>query len=127
MRLPRVRFTVRGMMVAVTVLATVLAGREYLRIRSERFYDMAVSYQAFSVFPGEGRFYDTAPLETYRLELAHKYFRAAQQPWLPVEDDPPMPTLTPLPIAPGTHRSPFDLDQPPAKNHEPDPPNPRGK
>lgn len=89
MRLPRVRFTVRRMMVAVALMAfllwTVKLSAEYTR-----------RAQSFSSWLGEPKSAETgrpryfAKLQHYA-EMERKYRRAAWFPWAPVPPDPPEP------------------------------------
>jgi hypothetical protein len=116
MRLPRVRFTVRRMMVAMSVVAVSL-GTERAARRSADFRELAdfhaarlkklaflrqhegVRYGSFSFLPPPEvlRRYDaeTAPLHaqcvSYHNRLMRKYRRAMWLPWLAVDPDPPSP------------------------------------
>ncbi len=106
MRLPRVRFTVRGMMIVVAAAAVILlATRWWLssrvyRSKSVEFARGAESNQFFSTdytpyagqSPGDARLYTYYKVsEFYYLTLMRKYERAAHFPWLPVEPDPTAP------------------------------------
>jgi hypothetical protein len=88
MWLPRVRFTVRRMMVAVAVLAiSMAAGLRWFDLRSRaRAYAFwaAVSPVSFKGPKGER-------LATHYDLLRLKYEWAARYPWLPVAPDPPEP------------------------------------
>lgn len=106
MRLPRVRFTVRRLMVVVAVVAVILvATRWSLRLKVYRskaveFARVAEANQFYSrdfapydgQSPGDARKYEWYKLsEFYNATLMKKYERAAHAPWLPVEPDPPAP------------------------------------
>jgi hypothetical protein len=98
MRSPRVRFTVRGLMVAVAA-AAILIGAETMRRRSERFRGMA---ERFGLLERACRLFywgpDTPvdnPKAFYYADLRRKYERAARRPWLPVAPDPPEPEWSP--------------------------------
>jgi hypothetical protein len=114
MRLPHVRFTVRRMMIAVALLALFLGGWVWMERRSARFSDLANWHhrQITCVFfgsPGpDGKFiYEASDspqrdgdppvslrqqrIDTWRRQIAVKYWDAARHPWLPVEPDPPEP------------------------------------
>ena len=120
MRLPRVRFTVRGMMILVAVVAlpiwyfgpTFLARREHAvlwaRIHSRLEQDRAQDIGAYQktmlqlkrrglkLSPGsdkrERAFSDLALARTrHHAAMTKKYERAARYPWLPVDPDPPEP------------------------------------
>lgn len=103
MKLPRVRFTVRRMMVAVAVCAA-MGGAEATRrrwVRLAREYEfrakvnkrLAPSYYRLASTPGA----DTDAAEGWRRAgdhyraLQEKYERAARYPFLPVAPDPPRP------------------------------------
>ena len=85
MRLPRPRFTVRRLMVAVAIVATVMAPGAILWRRSAdlarrgREHDRRAAECASTYLSG------------YHERLAEKYATAARRPWLPVEPDPPEP------------------------------------
>ena len=115
MRAPRVRFTGRGLMVAVAVVG-LAAGAEVMRRRGADFRRRASSYselaadlhevaasEAQSALSGVyvSRTADGAIIPATRdlltgraghyAALARKYERAARYPWLHVEPDPPEP------------------------------------
>ena len=108
--MPRVRFTVRGMMVAVAIVGMACGG-ELIRRRRNYYLNEADTYAY-----GERIFRESAdePLEgcragqvsreaqaRFKVEtlatadhyaaLKRKYARAARYPWLPVAPDPPEP------------------------------------
>jgi hypothetical protein len=109
MRRPRVRFTVRRMMVAVAIMAVFFGAADGLRRRRESFGQQAKrfarkasdEYNA-SMSVGRHATFGPSPLEM-RISQAHyqladhysalkeKYERAASAPWLPVEPDPAAP------------------------------------
>src|SRR4051812_32035732 len=99
MRVPRVRFTVRRMMVAVAILALL----SWVETRRTRFQDLSAKYARLevtsSMFHGsvpdgdylERRMKALAARRTYYAGLVRKYRRAERFPWLPVAPDPPEP------------------------------------
>jgi hypothetical protein len=118
MRLPRVRFTLRRLVIVVAWLAVLMAmGLEAARAtrRARAYRQLAVSHAAFrDLCLGEADAYqyafvhraaadhraetDLARYEAHERALAGhynalaaKYRRAARFPWLPVEADPPPP------------------------------------
>ena len=102
MKLPRVRFTVRRMMVAVCVLAVALFTAVMLR-RSyeyrERALENADAEELSLSYADEGRGENGDPqrvargeqMAAYHRALRIKYERARWYPWLPVAPDPPEP------------------------------------
>lgn len=105
MRLPRVRFTVRGMMVAVAVAALVGYAIRLNRLSSR--YEgkarkcaltrhLAVSMECGSmIVPSWMQDHRIDDLRSRRIahydSLAFKYRHAARYPWLPIAPDPPEP------------------------------------
>ncbi len=105
MRLPRVRFTVRRMMVAVAIVALLLAWMQM----QKRMVELRKSYEFQSALHGgeevverEGGLFirfrggrrevkPNARRAAYHAAMRRKYERAARYPWLPVAPDPPMP------------------------------------
>lgn len=97
MRMPRVRFTVRRMMVPVAVVALALG----MCIWDHRMRRVSVAYElrGLSYRKRSGprpRFPALIPpplsaRERWDAEMAEKYRRAARYPWLPVAPDPPYP------------------------------------
>jgi hypothetical protein len=113
MRSPRVRFTVRRVMVAVAVAAVIL-GTERLAKRRAEYGRQAEHHEAtlgiLALVRGEGVYpycglgitgiplrYDaeTAPLHarcvSYHTRMMRKYRRAMWLPWLAAGPDPPLP------------------------------------
>ena len=110
MKLPRPRFTVRRLMIAVAIVASVFALIAYPnRIRAHRL-DLATYHGNHLIGVTINTSYeDGRPIETYfredgspmpdsefRIRQWHerlfvKYCEAALHPWLPVEPDPPEP------------------------------------
>ncbi len=97
MRIPRLRFTVRRMMVAVAIAAIVMGG---LAERHYRFAKLSDHHLAAlvalipkvraSIAAGD----DENPIHErgfWHAKMRAKYFRAARYPWLPVAPDPPEP------------------------------------
>ncbi len=84
--MPRFRFTVRRMMVAVAI-AAVVAG--FLAGRRSRFLRIAAEHEkaARSLMLHEGFF--IPPRYFDETAMATKYLRAARHPWLPIASDPP--------------------------------------
>jgi hypothetical protein len=105
MRPPRVRFTVRRLMIAVAVVG---AASGLLQERSLRFRRKASYHRALSktyVAPG-GTYYDhglskVLNSQMYLNEIQHngfmegKYRYYSSHPWLPVPPDPPSPKPSP--------------------------------
>jgi hypothetical protein len=106
MHLPRVRFTVRQLMAAVTVLALVLAVVDQLRRRRESFQQRAKvcrqkvcdAYMDEQSARTTNRFdYDPRTTAAYYQLIEYygalrvKYERAAAHPWWFVGPDPPEP------------------------------------
>ncbi len=111
MRWPRVRFTVRGMMVMVAVVAVSLGtcrAVERLRVRAfeyqiaegvhawaERLHAHAQKYEGaclgWASPPFRANPKIDSRLATYHAALRRKYEYAASHPWFPVEPDPPPP------------------------------------
>src|SRR4051794_17412363 len=104
MRLPRVRFTLRRMMVAVAILSVACASpliakrsseyRELARFHEEREAYFSPGYD----HSGECSFPPSPPpsperqahLRRIHARMKDKYFRAAYRPWESVAPDPPI-------------------------------------
>jgi hypothetical protein len=89
MRLPRVRFTVRRMMVMVAISESVMAPAAWLAPRADRFHNRAIEHLRLmheSVRDASGR-----DASGYHAVVCLKYRAAASYPWLPVAPDPPEP------------------------------------
>jgi hypothetical protein len=114
MRLPRVRFTVRRLMIAVAIVALALGiFAECVRLsrKSASFRTQAEACSGIEetlrmiiaasgpdtpvdVSPGPGmpsRRFTAMVVAEHQAALKLKYERAARRPWLPVEPDPPEP------------------------------------
>ncbi len=110
MRLPRVRITVRGMMVTVAAVAGLLAWGNHRRNsfiqraewhRSRKFYNSELSVRVSNDstsrlwwVDSNGALWLSAKLvqkDQWHSAMAAKYSRAARRPWLPVLFDPPEP------------------------------------
>jgi hypothetical protein len=101
MPLPRVRFTVRRMMVAVAIMALCLTAWSFWARRDERFLKFAIEAMTHATLARAyetGRPFDSrvrAPVDpqkaAYHAALVRKYEYAARYPWLPVLPDPPEP------------------------------------
>ena len=92
MRLPRVRFTVRGLMVAVAVVGVVLGGFVELMRRRIRFRNMAACLErrAMDIWASEhGDPENPSELVRWHFRMSCRYDYAAAYPWLPVETEPP--------------------------------------
>jgi hypothetical protein len=103
MHLPRVRFTIRRLMIAVAVVAVMIRADE-MRRRWTTFSAKGAEYRQRAGFlwskanalatisPDD---LDQPPrileLSEYYRDLAEKYERAAARPWLTVAPDPPEP------------------------------------
>jgi hypothetical protein len=90
MKVPQVRFTVRRMLVAVAVVATVLGLLMWVDRRAREFRDRRDFHRVRWSAIDEGFEVEDAPA-AYHRAMAEKYRRAAERPWLPVEPDPPVP------------------------------------
>jgi hypothetical protein len=101
--LPRVRFTVRRLMIAVAVLALLL-GATAIRQRRAHFQSLADYHavQARHIQSSHGSMIRPGgtlvhvPLGSpsraaYHKDMAIKYEHAASRPWMTVEPDPPLP------------------------------------
>jgi hypothetical protein len=112
MRRPRVRFTVRRLMIAVAVAACLMAAwvgvarlrrlsSDY-RVRTEQHAGIEETLRRIvasdganapvDVSPGPGlpsRRFTAGAVAEHEAALRRKYERASRYPWLPVEPDPP--------------------------------------
>jgi hypothetical protein len=86
MRVPRVRFTVRRMMVAVAVVGLLLGGAAWMRRRSLWHLGLAISHTEESV-----AWQIDPPRAIHLARLAERHARAARYPWLPLAPGPPGP------------------------------------
>lgn len=102
MRLPRVRVTVRRLMVGVAVTALALAADQVRRRRADYLGRAAINADAEQMsraYADDARGPHCDPqrvergdaLAAYHAALRLKYERAARRPWLPVAPDPPEP------------------------------------
>jgi hypothetical protein len=107
MRLPRLRFTVRRLIVAVAILGLLMGTGRWvvrMRIRSAAYRGRAYAFagktaQAFgrSVKANDGGRVNVYDNENSYLqyawarEMANKYWRLTNRPWLPAGPDPPRP------------------------------------
>jgi hypothetical protein len=102
MRLPRVRFTVRRLMVAVAIVALCLPAWSFWARRDERYLEFAIKAmkhntlaEAYETGRPLGSLRERARVNpckaAYHATLARKYEYAASHPWLPVAPDPPEP------------------------------------
>ncbi len=106
MKRPRPRITVRRLMIAVMIVG--LSIRAYtwvveMRSRSAAYYRRGQEFAWSTMRSGsrvlmtDGRWVDRYDNENRRqedawaLEMAEKYWRLSDYPWLPVEPDPPCP------------------------------------
>ncbi len=91
MRFPRVRFTVRRMMVAVAIVACI-CWASLLIERRRRFLIIAGSHRMPDArfLWNRGADYELR-LVRWHDEMQAKYEFAAAHPWLPVAPDPPAP------------------------------------
>ena len=99
MRLPRVKFTLRCLMIAVAVAAIVLGGGLGIpRNRARRewlagFHRASTQSLMKNAEPGTSEIKDPAIRAKLRWHeaMGEKYGWAARYPWLPVGPDPPEP------------------------------------
>ncbi len=106
MRIPRVRFTVRGLMALVALVCLALGFALYLREKSatlsvgyavradrhwHRMYDLRMYDLSMALYPGAGSGTASAARIAHHKAMEAKYRRAARYPWLPVVPDPPEP------------------------------------
>jgi hypothetical protein len=96
MQMPRVRFTVRRMMVAVAMLAAIMAVGAGLQRRRDRFERLFSHHRGLagprvirSFDPGNPVF--KTARGRWHWDLSMKYGEAARYPWLPLPPDPPEP------------------------------------
>jgi hypothetical protein len=89
MRLPRPRFTVRRLMVAVAIIAVATyTGLVVWRIVT---YSVRADAHARHLNSGHSFKYDSTDLIRWHERMRFKYENAARNPWLPVGPDPPEP------------------------------------
>ena len=106
MKRPRLRFTVRRLMIAVAILAVSIRAISWvveMRTRSasydRRAFEFAwrTGHSGSGIITKDGRLVGLGENENTRLEdawackMARKYWRLSDYPWLPVEPDPPPP------------------------------------
>jgi hypothetical protein len=106
MRLPRVRFTVRRLMIMSAVVAVSFAAWIETKRRSVEYEIRAMDHALkASVYKGNSTRPDTwvhleldrpppppdPAMLAYHAAMASKWSDAASRPWLPVEPDPPEP------------------------------------
>ena len=108
MHLPRLRFTVRRMMLAVAILACILAVaamafRSYEGKRRVALFRALAEYHMMMEWKSKREIYGTdsaghhrhfsapTPRNDFHRQMREKYERAARDPWLPVAPDPPVP------------------------------------
>ena len=99
--MPRVRFTVRRLMIAVAIVALLGYGARTLKDRRARFEARAT--EEYWLFIDASAYNGSWPTGTpwpppqsnsksrHHEKLAAKYRHATRYPWLPVEPDPPEP------------------------------------
>ncbi len=105
MRIPRVRFTIRWLMIGIAIAGSVLGAAVECRRRHDRFLRLAAHHLAsvhivntacnlsrtqINEYGEDVRQRSNAWIRWHR-EMAVKYRRAATRPWLPVEPDTPEP------------------------------------
>ncbi len=91
MRLPRVQFTIRRLMIAVAVVAVAVSIPAALRRGSETFARISEAHFHAADALHPPRQHGRVPLADWHLQLGRKYRAAAARPWLPVQSDPPKP------------------------------------
>jgi len=98
--MPRLRFTVRRMMIAVAIVAALLGWLGERRARflrlSAHYGRLAKSYLDLQPDPQPGEYPDATGWRQiiWSWGLRSKYERAARYPWLPIAPDPPEPDGT---------------------------------
>jgi hypothetical protein len=109
MKMPRVRFTVRSMMVVVALVALSMWAKFQVEARRTYFSQLVRQYNdqrykasvlAYSGSGGAIMFEERmkadavrrAKASAYYSDLIRKYERAVRYPWLPVAPDPPKPS-----------------------------------
>lgn len=96
MRMPRFRFTMRGLMIAVAVVGVLIwivwdrAGAKY-RETAYLYRTLADKQWTGPPLTEEQASVRQRRFQEYTAEMARKYERAARYPWLPVEPDTPEP------------------------------------
>jgi hypothetical protein len=103
MRLPRFRFTIGRLMVAVAILAlalTIYVGierrRAWLQRLAQYHWEKVAANSVVQADADRTIYRASASLRNrqlahYHVNLANKYANAARYPWLPVSPDPPEP------------------------------------
>jgi hypothetical protein len=91
MRLPRVQFTIRRLMIAVAVVGVAVSIPAALRRRSETFARISEAHFRSADALNPPRKHRRVPLAEWHIQLGWKYRAAASRPWLPVQSDPPKP------------------------------------
>ena len=98
MRAPRVRFTVRRLMIAVAVVGIILGPYTTCRNRAARFDERCewhyrrIDELLRGVYYGDDAAWRrVAARAAWHTEMHEKYDLASRRPWLPVAPDPPEP------------------------------------
>jgi hypothetical protein len=108
MRLPRLRLTVRRLMLAVAAVALVIWSGRLYQLR-QMFLEKTEDNKLAILQLDAGISCYTEDHMTWHEEMKQKYERAARYPWLPVEPDPPYPddshSHQQLPYRPTTYKS----------------------
>ena len=104
MKLPRVRLTIRRLMIAVAIVAMLAGIAIEISRRRARFHELAVHYRRMERNTFHRGYYISATLEEfeeysrrwprlkpYYTEMTGKYELAERRPWMPVAPDPPEP------------------------------------
>jgi hypothetical protein len=89
MRLPRM--TTRRWMILVAVVGMALDLWVLLQRRTERFTRIAEYHESHDPYLRPRFSWYIPPFEVWHHQMALKYRRAADEPWLPVAPDPPEP------------------------------------
>jgi hypothetical protein len=89
--MPRVRFTLRRMMVAVAVVAIGLGVVDWIGRRAARFRALWAYHINRVGLVSSPNPWPHEVQGIYHLKMGEKYRVAALRPWLPVEPDPPEP------------------------------------
>jgi hypothetical protein len=91
MRLPRVRFTLRRMMLVVAVVAIHFGLTAWMERRATQFRALYADHINKVGVVSSPKPWPHEVQGIYHLAMGEKYRVAALRPWLPVEPDPPEP------------------------------------
>ena len=93
--MPRFRFTVRRLMVAVAIIGVALGtlAERHARFRRLAAYHAARGGGLVNGLPRSDEAIWRLDLDAWHARLAEKYQRAANRPWEPLGPDPPRPEI----------------------------------